>query len=301
MKRLCLACLVGVLCLAPALAQTPEMQAKLNTVLFVQKLQTKEGGFLAEPPDPKSNRLVKPSLRATSAAVRALKYLGGKVPDREACAKFVAACFDKTSGGFADLPGGKVDVFTTAVGLMAVVELGLPAEPYQAAAARYLTDHTKGFDEIRIAAAGFEAIKDKSPKNDEWVAETKMVAVPPTAGENDVRARVLASKVVTLLRLGQPVSKEEAAKVLDVLNAGHRSNGGWGKDDSPKSDMESTYRVMRLYMMLKTRPANAGGVLNFVAKCRNNDNGYAVAPGQPSSVSGVYYAAIIMHWMEELK
>src|SRR5207302_3886157 len=101
----------------------------------------------------------KASLRATSSAVRTLKYLGSDLPNADKCKKFVAGCFDKDSGGFADTPGGKADVATTAIGLMAVVELGLPAESYHAAAVRYLSDHAKTFDEIRIAAAGFEAIK----------------------------------------------------------------------------------------------------------------------------------------------
>ena len=41
------------------------------------------------------------------------------------------------------------------------------------------------------------------------------------------------------------------------------------------------------------------GVRSFVAKCRNSDGGYAAAPGQPSSVNGTYFAAIILHWLKE--
>ena len=41
----------------------------------------------------------KSSLRATSAAVRALKYFGGKTPNVDKCRAFVTACHDKASGG----------------------------------------------------------------------------------------------------------------------------------------------------------------------------------------------------------
>jgi hypothetical protein len=39
-------------------------------------------------------------------------------------------------------------------------------------------------------------------------------------------------------------------------------------------------------------------VRSFVAKCRNADGGYGVAPGQPSNISGTYFAAIILHWLK---
>ena len=57
------------------------------------------------------------------------------------------------------------------------------------------------------------------------------------------------------------------------------------------SDLESTYRVMRCFMMLKSNPERLEGLRTFIAKCRNEDGGYGVAPGQPSSAAGTYYAA----------
>jgi hypothetical protein len=58
---------------------------------------------------------------------------------------------------------------------------------------------------------------------------------------------------------------------------------------------------MRAFMMLKEKPASLEKLMNFVAKCRNNDGGYAAVPGQPSSVNGTYFAAIIAYWFEEKK
>ena len=88
--------------------------------------------------------------------------------------------------------------------------------------------------------------------------------------------------------------------ILKVLKEGQRQNGGWGKADSEiASDLETTYRVMRCFVMLKARPANVEGVRSFVAKCRNADGGYGLAPGQASSVSPTYFAAIVLHWLKD--
>jgi hypothetical protein len=51
-------------------------------------------------------------------------------------------------------------------------------------------------------------------------------------------------------------------------------------------------------MMLKAQPKHAEGVRSFVAKCRNADGGYGVAPAQPSSVNATYYAGSILHWLK---
>src|SRR4051794_2123108 len=153
--------LLGVLLLVPHVqAQIPEQQKA--TLAYVRKLQNKDGGFSPAADGNKS------SLRATNAALRVCKYFGGEIPDKAACAKFVAACFDKSSGGFTDAPGGKPDVPTTAVGLMAVVELEMPREPYEAPAVKYLGENVRTFDEIRIAVAGLEAVQKKPPQTAAW-------------------------------------------------------------------------------------------------------------------------------------
>src|SRR5438105_2388806 len=112
-------------------------KAAKETAAFVRNLQDKSGGFL-----PNSPRIVaaSPSLRATSSAVRALRYLGGEVPDLEACGKFVRSCYDADVGAFADFPGGKADVLANAIGIMAVVDLKLPVDKYSGAV-KYLEEN----------------------------------------------------------------------------------------------------------------------------------------------------------------
>jgi hypothetical protein len=83
-----------------------------------------------------------------------------------------------------------------------------------------------------------------------------------------------------------------------VLNAGQRPDGGFGKGGAKGSDLETTYRVVRCYVMLKQTP-DVKKCLGFVAKCRNDDGGYASEPGLPSNVGATYFAAILQHWLAE--
>jgi hypothetical protein len=281
--------LLGLLIVTlPTVAEAPD-RAKA-AVAYLRKLQIKESGFA---PDATKT---KPSLRATSAALRALKYFGGEAPDRSAAAHFVEACHDKESGGFADSPGGKPDVATTAVGAMALVELKLPTGPYEAGILGYLGEHARTFEEIRIAAAGIEALGKKPPEAAGWLQRIeKERNRDGTFGSGD--ARTTGGATVVVLRLGGKVADSE--KLVAALNAGQHQDGAFGKLelDEP-SDLESTYRVIRCYHMLKAKP-DAERVLKFVEKCRNDDGGYGVVPHQPSNVSATYYAAIIRHWLAE--
>ena len=84
----CLPIFATLVFVSPLLAQTAE--EKKASIAYVQQLQTRDGGFR------NSAAVQNPSLRATSAAVRALKYLGGgDIPDKAACARYVRSCMDK--------------------------------------------------------------------------------------------------------------------------------------------------------------------------------------------------------------
>jgi prenyltransferase beta subunit len=278
----------------PLRAETADQ--KKASVAYVVKLQNKDGGFRP------SADVEKSSLRATSSALRAIKYFGGEVPNREACIKFVESCFDRDSGGFADAPGGKPDVAVTAVGFMAVVELKMDVEKYMGPVFKYLDENAKSFEELRIAAAGFEPTTRKPPRAGEWIQQVKKMAnADGTFGKGDGQARDTGGAVVLLLRLGYKLSETERDKVISTFDAGQRADGGFGKADVKGSDLETTYRVLRCFHMLQLRPKSAEGVLKFVASCRNPDGGYGVEPGKPSSVSATYFAAIVTKWVAEAK
>jgi prenyltransferase beta subunit len=280
---------------SPVRGQTAD--EKKATIAYLRGLQTADGGFLSAALDPKLDRAPRSSLRATSSAIRALKYFGGEPSDKDACAKFVASCFDKEIGGFADLVGGKPDVTTTAVGLMAVVELKMPLDAYVEPAVKFMTSHTMGFDDIRIAAAGLEAVGKRPKIVEDWLTQVaKMANQDGTFGRGDGQARETGGAAVAQLRLSGDLANK--ANVLKTLKAGQRQDGAFGKDGTDKSDLESSYRIMRAFMMLKEKPADVAALKGFIAQCRNRDGGYGVTPGQPSTVSATYFAAIILHWLE---
>jgi prenyltransferase beta subunit len=285
-----LAGLCLLLVLGPARGQSAE--EKKATIIYLQKLQTKGGGFVP------AAGAEQPGVRATSSALRALKYFGGAARDRAACADFVRKCFDRDGGGFADRPGGKPDVPTTAIGMMAAVELKLPTAPYADAVTKYLGEHARDFEQIRIAAAGLESIGKRPAQAGAWLGQVaKLRHEDGTYGKGDGVARDTGGAVVVVLRLGGKVAHPDA--VLKALNAGQRKDGAFGKEGAAGSDLETTYRVMRAYHMLRARPEAPDRCRAFVARCRNDDGGYGVAPGQPSGASGTYFASIILHWLGE--
>jgi hypothetical protein len=199
------------------------------------------------------------------------------------------------------MPGGKPDLFTTAVGVMAVTELKMPTDKVSAGAVKFLSENAKNFEDIRIAAAGLERLNEKAPNAKAWLADVgKLQNADGSFGKGPGQARATGGSVVTLLRLGGDVA--DRAALVKILKDGQRRNGGYGKDDNEiASDLETTYRVMRCFVMLKASPENVEGMRSFVAKCRNEDGGYGMTPGEPSNVNATYFAGIIRHWLDGKK
>jgi prenyltransferase beta subunit len=280
---------------APTPAQTQGQ--KQDTIDYLRSLQTDSGGFL--PLRPESNKGMKPvpSLRATSGALRALKYFGGAPRDKAACVKFVVSCYRPEIGAFADNPSGAPDVVTTAIGIMALIELEQADEACRPKVLAYLDEKAKTFEEIRIAAAGSEALGKRPPQATEWLKEIAALRkADGTYGKGEGVARATGGAVVALLRLGGELSERTA--VVKALKEGQRADGAFGKEGEAGSDLESTYRVIRAFVMLKEKP-DSTRCLAFVARCRNADGGYGIAPGKPSGVGTTYYAAILTHWLAE--
>lgn len=282
-----------------ALAQ-PSPAEKQATLTFIASLRDPEtGAFAVNPPKPGAKPT--PSLRACNGAIRAIHYLGGKLDHPEKIAAFVLKCYDPATGAFAE-PGGKPDGGVTAVGVMAAVELGIPEAKFPKAV-EYLHRTAKTFEEVRIGAAALESLNKRPDWLGEWfkIADAQL-GPDGTAGTGDGVARDTGSVIAMKLRLGIPRRQlANADKLDDVLQAGQRADGGYGEAGAAGSDLGSTYRVMRAFVLLKERPKDRPGMRAFVAKCRNADGGYGVQPGQPSSMSGVYYAAIIGKWLDEME
>lgn len=283
---------VGLLAAAPFARGQAEVE-KAQTRHYLIGLQAADGGFAADGTSPT------PTLRATAAAVRALRRLGGDVPNIDAAAKFVLRCRDAATGGFADRPGQSPGVASTATGIMAAVELGVPPDQFRDAAVKYLSDRAVDIEDIRLCAAAFEALKAPTPKATVWLdTVAKSRNKDGTFGEGAGVVRATGGMAALTLRLGGELANREA--VVAVLKNGQRPDGGYGKAEKPaESDLDTSYRVVRALIMLKEKPADPARLRAFVAKCRNKDGAYGVAPGQASSGPATYYAATLTHWLAE--
>lgn len=276
-------------------SEQPTAAEKEQTHVWIQACRRPDGGF-AENHDPKTPS----SLRATLAGIRALKYFGGELSEKAACVQFVQRCYNRKETGFAPRPGEKVDVLSTALGLMAVVELDIQDAEYRVPPAVYLCANAKKFEEVRLAAAAYEALRTKCELAADWIADIERKRHPDgTYGNGPTAAYHTASAVVTLLRLGKHVEHPDA--VLRVLRAGQRPDGGWGLLPDNRSDLESTYRVLRAFAMLKASPQEPAACRQFVARCRCADGSYALRPGQNGSLTATYFAAAVLRWLSAEK
>jgi prenyltransferase beta subunit len=292
---------IALLFLLPSLASAqPTAAEKKETIKWVLAQEAPDGGFYVAPQDPNIDAAPRPSLRAVNGAARVLKYLGADIPNKDRHAAFVLKCFDPKTGGFAEMPGGEQTVAMTSVGVMAAVELGIPRDKF-AKAMDYLKSNAKTFEEVRIGAAAVEAwgVKDCPFDLKPWRAIADEFGTLPAGDAKDGQARETGSLTAFVLRLRQ--SLPEGHDVLGILKPGQRDDGGWGKKGEKSSDIESTYRVMRAFMLLKEKPKDAKKLRDFIAAHRNKDGGYATKPGDKSSMSGVYYATVIGKWLDEMK
>jgi hypothetical protein len=114
--------------------------------------------------------------------------------------------------------------------------------------------------------------------------------------------RATASVIAMKLRLGQTERDLRNENELDdIFQRGQWDDGGYGEAGAKGSDLGSTYRVMRAFVLMRERPKERDAMRAFIRRCRNADGGYGVAPGAPSDMSGTYYAAIITRWLDAME
>ncbi len=277
------ACLIVVAQVARA--QSPTELAQ--TANYIAAFQNPDGGFAAKVGGPST-------LGGTSSAIRSLKYTGGSIPDVLAAIKYVKSCYNPEIGGFAPTPGGKPDIATTAVGLMAVSELKIADDKMIEATAKFFSENARTFEEVRIAVAGLEAVKKTLPDDfKKWSTDiTKTQNPDGTFGEGAGKARETGGKAVALLRMGEKVDKQDA--VVAFLKEAQRPDGAWSKGEDG-SELESTYRIMRFFFMANQSP-DLERLKSFIAQCRHSDGGYGVKPGAEATPGATYYATIIARW-----
>jgi poly(3-hydroxybutyrate) depolymerase/prenyltransferase beta subunit len=274
----------------PAPAQTP---AELErTAAYSASFQNPDGGFAGQKGQPSS-------LGATSSAIRTLGFAGGSIPDVAKCIAYVKSCYDPTVGGFAPTPGGKVDVGTTASGLMALGALKVAPTPFAEACIVYFSKQAKTFEQVRISVAGLEAIKATSPDFPRWIEQVKEGQNPDgTFGEGPARPRATGSKVAALLRMNLTLEPEKKLAIVKALRDGQKPDGGWAEADGP-SDLGTSYRIMRAFSMMKEKP-DLDRLKGYLARHRREDGGYAPTPSGASDLGGTYYCSIMNYWARRL-
>src|SRR5438093_2040271 len=137
MKRRLLLCLVAVVILASAGMAAPlAPEQREASVRYVTSLENADGGFRATAAEGKSE------LKNMTPAVRAIHYLGGELAHPRRAAKFVQDLFDPATGSFHE-PGAAADVRSTAMGLLALVELKQPVSEQGPAIVRYFDRNAK--------------------------------------------------------------------------------------------------------------------------------------------------------------
>jgi poly(3-hydroxybutyrate) depolymerase len=236
------------------------------------------------------------SLGSTNSALRVLKHVGGSVPDVLGCVNYVKSCRVR-GGGFAQNPGGRPDVVSTAIGLMAASELKIADSDMIREAVAYIGKNARSFEEVRMAAAGLEAIGVTSPDAPRWFHQIQgMRNAEGTFGTGAGVPFATGGSAAAILRLGYPLDHRDA--VVKAIKAGQRPEGGWSKDDGPP-DLSSSYRIMRAMFMLHERP-DIDRLLAFVARCRKTDGSYAATPDGEGSLGGTYLGTILIYWSRQL-
>ena len=268
-------------------AQSPAEFAQ--TAAFAAAQQNQDGGFASKAGGPSS-------LGSTNAGLRALRHVGGSVPDVLACIRYVNSC-RTADGGFSSTPGGKSDVHTTALGLLAASELKISDPKLIRGAVAYLGRHARAFEEVRMAAAGLEAIGVASPDIPRWFTQIRDMRNPDgTFGAGPNQAFLTGGATAAVLRFGLPLDHRNA--IVAAIKAGQRPEGGWSKDDSPP-DLSSSYRVVRAMFMLHERP-DIDRLMAFVASCRKPDGSYSNTPGGTGDLGGTYLGTILIYWSRQL-
>jgi poly(3-hydroxybutyrate) depolymerase/prenyltransferase beta subunit len=269
-------------------AQTPAEMAQ--TAAFAAAHQNPDGGFAADAVGQPS------TLQATNSGFRVLKHVGGSARDILGCVNYVKSC-RVPGGGFSQTPGGKPDVVATAIGLMAASELKINDSDMIREAVAFLGKNAQSFEEVRMAAAGLEAIGVTSPDAPRWLHQIEGMRNPDgTFGTGSSRAFASGGAGAAILRMGYPLAHREA--IVKVIKEAQRPEGGWSKDDGPP-DLSSSYRIMRAMFMMHERP-DIDRLLAFVAKCRKPDGSYSATPEGTGSLGGTYLATIIIYWSRQL-
>jgi acetyl esterase/lipase len=268
-----------------------------RTAATLRLLQNADGGFAAEKGGAST-------LAATNAAIRSIKHVGGSIPNVIKATKFVRSCFvpgENVAGAFAPTPGGKPDMRSTFMAMLAWGDLKMENGPEVAAALKSLSESAKEYEDVRLSIAAYEAVGQKDEAVfDRWNAQYEAMAnADGLFGTAENAPLMTGGTVAAFLRMGRTISPERRAKASALLLKSQNADGGWSPTVGGKSDLGSSYRIMRALFMMKVKP-DLDKLREFIAERRTESGLYAPVPGQPGDVSSTYTATILLWWARQL-
>lgn len=269
-----------------------------RTAATVAALQNDDGGFAAEKGGPST-------IGSTNSAIRVLKHVGAAIPDPVKATQFVKACFvpgPDGTGTFAPTPGGKGDMRTTCIALLAWGDLQMEHGIEVSAALKFLVENAREYEDVRLSIAGFEAVGVKNQAVFErWARQYEAMANDDgTFGTGDNAAFMTGGTIAAFLRMGLPVHEARRILASNLIRKSQKPDGGWTNKAGDKSDLGSCYRVMRAMYMMKELP-DVSALRNFIAARRTDSGLYAAAPGAAADLGSTYTATIILWWLRQLE
>src|SRR5205823_7649402 len=124
-------------------------------------------------------------------------------------------------GGFAQMPGGKPEIITTAVGLMAASELKIADPSMVRGAVAYLGKNARSFEEVRMSIAGLEAAGVSGPDMPRWSRQIQALRNPDGSfGSGPGQAFATGGAAAAILRMGLKLDRRDA--VVAAIKAGQR-------------------------------------------------------------------------------
>lgn len=268
------------------------------TAETVQSLQNEDGGFAAE-------KGGESSISSTNASIRILKHTGSSILDPVRAAKFVRSCFvvgENGEGAFAQKPGGKPDLITTCIAMLAWGDLQMEPGTEVPAALKYLVAHAKAYEEVRLSIAAFEAVglKDEEAFGRWFKQYEAMANADGTFGKGENEAMMTGGTIAAYLRMGQPVHQARRILAAEVIRKGQKADGGWSSKTDETGDLGTSYRVMRAMFMMNELP-NVPKLRSFIAARRTENGLYASEPGGTGNVSSTYTATIMLWWLRQME
>ena len=273
-----------------------QAQAPIDTAGIeknIAALQNPDGGFGGAPGG-------ESTLSTTQNAIRVLGFVAGSIPDPLKCIDFLRSCTDPATGGFASKPGGTPEVGTTALALIALGELNVGDKELIEKAVKFLGQRAKAYEEVRIAAAGLEAVgvRPSSEISDRWKEVLTAGRNPDgTWGQGAARAFDTGGRAAGLLRIGLEPENRDA--IAQALIQAQQADGGWTTKDASASDLGTSYRIVRAMYMMRVRP-DLAKLRGFVAKFKRPSGLYGA--GESFGDLGTTYTALILsRWADLLE